>query len=165
MLGRMLNTVAELAGDNKSISEGTDMPADVKKKASDSVERLLHQIDNVVEDMPRWSSAASRMEQHYETLLNATAELQKASAFEAQIKCLPSSRHSVHLHESEEGLWGAYLVQNGAATLVGSGSSPQDALHSFDRNFVGGEKKPRQRKNKRVRSGDGPKDIQSTGPA
>lgn len=171
MLGRMLNTVSELAEDNKSLSEGTERPPELKKKAEDSALRILHQIDNLIEDMPRWGSAPSAMEKHYTDLLKATAEMQRAKAFEAQIKSLPSSRHPLHLHEYSEGRWGAYLVQHGEARLLGSGRSPQEAINAFDRNFIEPEEaekvenKPRQTKKKPLKSKDGPKNIQSTGAA
>lgn len=168
MLGRMLETISDLACDNRSVAEGTDMPIEVKKKATDSVERILHQIDNIIEDMPRWGSAQSDIEKHHEKLMKAAAELHQASAFKAQMECLPSSRHPIHLHEYAEGRWGAYLIQHGEARLMGSGSSAQEALHDFDRNFVEGEetlKKARQPKKSKPKSSNGPKNNKSAGPA
>lgn len=165
MLGRMLNTVAELASDNKSPTEGREVPLELRKKAEDSAIRLLHQIDNLTEDMQRWQGGPTPLEKQYEGLLEATAELQKASAFEAQIKCLPSARYGAHLHEYAEGRWGAYLVQRGEAKLLGSGSTPQEAVNAFDRAFVKGdsvEKKARRARKKLVSSKSGPKNREST---
>ena len=169
MLGRMLGAVSELTKDNKALSEGTEAPAEVKKKAADSTERILHQIDNIVEDMARWGNNASVLEKHYDELIKATVEVQKAAAFEAQVKCLPSSRHQVHLHEYAKGRWGAYLVQSGEARLMGSGTSPQGALADFDQTFIEGEKtrgkKARRAIKKAPKLNNGSKNNQSAGPA
>lgn len=84
MLCRTLDQIRELASDSKSPSEGC-WPAALKEKATDSVVRVLHQIDNIVEDMPRWVNAPTVLEKHYSDLLKHTAEHQQGR------RCAPKS--------------------------------------------------------------------------
>lgn len=168
MLCETLNRVQQIASEPRSVSEGYEHPEDLRKKAADSAIRILHQIDNIVEDMPRWGSQPSKLEQHYADMIAASAEAQEAVAFKAQMDSLPHARVNVHLHEVSKGRWGAYLVQNGSATLMGAGTSPQLALNDFDLNFIEGEealkkpkKKARHAKKKLPSKGDGPTSDQS----
>jgi hypothetical protein len=168
MLCETLNQVQRIASEPRGVAEGYEHPEELRKKAADSAIRILHQIDNIVEDMPRWGNQASQLEKHYTAMIRASAEAQDAVAFKAQMDSLPHARVNVHLHQSEEGRWGAYLVQNGGATLMGSGSSPQLALNDFDLNFIDGEKvtkkskkKARQTKKTLPSKVDGPTSDQS----
>lgn len=142
MLCNTLQALSEFAAEPHGLGESsaTTFSADVRAKAGDSAVRIMHQIDNVVEDMIRWGTAASQLEASYGKLLSSSIELQKAQAFKTQMESLPSSRLPVHLHEYAEGRWGAYLVQNGTAKLIGAGTSIQDALNDFNMKAIEGEK-------------------------
>lgn len=164
LLCRTFGSVAQYAGDSKSM-EGMDVPVELQKKATDTCIKALYQIDNLLDDMPRWSIGHSVVEKHYAHLLEHAANLQEAQAMKARLETLPSSRLPVHLHEYSEGRWGAYLVQHGKAVLVGSGPTINDALNDFNLKALEGEKPSRQRKKKAPRKLDGPKDQPSTGPA
>lgn len=174
ILCRALNTVAEFACEAKSPTEGTDVPKEMQAKATDTCMRLLHQLDNLVEDMPRWSALPSVLEKNYAALLKASADRQEADTMNARIESMPSSRLPVHLHEYAQGQWGCYLVQNGAAVLIGRGPTIQDAINDFnmialkgeaegDQKFL--EEKPRQPKKKKAKKVDGPKSNQSPEPS
>lgn len=154
MLCETLYRVQQIASEPRSVSEGYEHPEELRKKASDSAIRILHQIDNIVEDMPRWGNQQSALEKHYTAMIHASAEAQQAVAFKAQMDSLPHARFNVHLREVG-GNWGAYLVQNGAATLIGAGRTPQLALNDFDMNFIEGaeaQEKPR-KKTRRAKKG------------
>jgi hypothetical protein len=166
-----LNRVQQICSEPRGVAEGYEHPEELRKKAADTSIRILHQIDNIVEDMPRWGNAPSALEKHYTAMIHASAEAQQAVAFKAQMDSLPHARFNVHLHEAE-GKWGAYLVQNGGATLLGAGVTPQLALNDFDMNFIEGaeaQKKPRKktrRAPKKVTAkADGPTSDESQGAA
>lgn len=170
ILCRALGTVAEYAGDTKSPTDGIDTPKELQEKATDTCVRLLHQLDNLVEDMARWTAAPSVLEKTYAGLLKASAERQEADCMNARISSMPSSRLPVHLHKYAQGQWGAYLVQNGAATLVGKGPTIQDALNDFNLVALKGEqklleKKARQPKKKKAKKANGPTSHKSPGPS
>jgi hypothetical protein len=153
MLCETLIRVQQIASEPRSVSEGYEHPEELRKKASDTSIRILHQIDNLVEDMPRWGSAPSALEKHYTEMIEAAAESQQAAAFKAQLDSLPHARCNVHLRQNSDGLWEAYLVQSGAAVRMGVGESPQLALNDFDLNFIEGEKQKAAAPKKKARRG------------
>lgn len=169
ILRGVLEDVAALAGEDRIGSDGgVDLPEDLQTKAADSAVRILHQIDNIVEDMVRWDSGKSVVEKQYEELLKAAAEQKQAEAFNEKLNALPSSRLPIHLHQYAEGRWGAYLVQNGAASLVASSNSIQGALDEFNRVALLGDfqqEKAGHAEPKPSRSKRGPKGKKSSGPA
>lgn len=151
MLQSALSLTADIAVESKSPTEGEEVPKELRDKASDSSIRILHQIDNIVEDMQRWGNVTSQIEKSYVKLIGAAAETQEALAIKAKLDTLPHARHDVHLRESEPGLWEAYLVQHGQAVKMGHGPTAQDALTEFDRLFLVGEQEkkavgPKQKK-------------------
>ena len=166
VLCRAFGSVAQYAGDSKSM-EGMDVPVELREKAVDTCIQTLHQLDNVLNDMARWSLEPSVVEKNYARLLATAGDLQEAQAMHARISTLPSSRLPVHLHEYAPGQWGAYLLQNGAAVLLGRGRSIQEALNDFDVKALKGEveKKTRRARKKPAKKLDGPKSDQSAGPA
>ena len=165
MLCRAFGSIAQYSGESKAL-DGMEIPEELKKKATDSCVQLLHQVDNVVNDMARWTLAPSVVEKHYAEALRHAAALTEAQTMQARIATLPSSRLPMHLHQYAEGRWGAYLVQNGAATLIGSGKTIQDAINDFDMNVLEApEKTSRQPRKKRAKKVDGPKSNEGAGPA
>lgn len=170
MLCRTFSTVAEFTGDTKSPTEGTETPRELQEKATKTCVLLLHQLDNIVEDMARWTAQPSVLEKNYAALLKASAERQEADCMNARIASMPSSRLPVHLHEYAQGQWGAYLLQNGSAVLIGKGPTIQDALNDFNMIALKGEQKlleekPRQPKKKKATKANGPTSKKSPEPS
>jgi len=158
MLLDALYRVSNVASTPRSLTEGYENTPELIAKASDSSIRILHQIDNLIEDMSRWSSAPSPIEQHYANMVEKSAKLQEAVLLKQQIDTLPHARFNAHLYQNTEGEWGAYLIQGDRALQMGKGQTAQEALNNFDLAFIRGEApmppapKPAAEKKRRARA-------------
>lgn len=122
--------------------------ADLLAAANKTTIMLLHQIDNIVEDMSRWNLAEGALERAHVELLQANAKLMQLGAEEVALRQRPSGRINPSL-VSHGGQWLALLPDSGDP--LGSGPSPQAALDDFDKNFLRIYNNAKQRLTKAVR--------------
>ncbi len=133
-----VNRLEDLVCENKSISEGSEVPPEVRKKAIETTILALHQIDIVIDDMKRWNADEGALETTYKRYLNTAADFADANLIHKRQDSLPHIRYKAKLYRVEINDWIACYVEGKTEHAIGRGPTVSDALKDFDVHFLKG---------------------------
>lgn len=134
----IVNRLEDLISEDTSSDGGTEFPEEVRKKAIGTTLMALHQIDNSIEDMKRWSAEGDALELTYKRYLNTAADLADSHLIRTRQDTLPHVRYSAKLYRVDTNSWVACFTQGRDEYLLGQGPTAYDALKDFDLRFLKG---------------------------
>ncbi len=144
-------------------SFGPEAPAEVQAAAAKTACLAFSQIDNIIDDMSRWSANDNGHTALLEKLLSAETtrannEASKARIEESLIRLTMTpfmQQHGMLLQRND----GKYIAVNNDQSFMAVGDSPQEAIDHFNTEFSLPQKPKKEPKKKRV-----PRKKPSTGP-
>lgn len=134
----IVNRLEDLMGENRSATEGTDIPSDVRKKAADTALTALRQLDNMMDDMQRWNAEGCQLEKVYTKYLSTATDLADSHLIRTRQDTMPHVRYDARVYRVGENDWIACFVQGKNEYALGRGRTAYDALSDFDQHFIKG---------------------------
>lgn len=133
---------------DSSVPRASEIPDSVREAAAHTAQLALHQLDNIVDDMGRWSERDPEYLTEARALI--VAERQK---LEAQTSLIQSAHHpfsqlnGLLLQDPE----GGFLAVTPGRTFGAAGKTPREAVEKFNRLYEEGPPKKEPAKRKRSR--------------
>lgn len=134
----IVNRLEDIISEDNSSDGGPEFPEEVRKKAIGTTLMALHQIDNSIEDMKRWSAEGDALEQTYKRYLNTAADLADSHLIRTRQDTMPHVRYSAKLYRLDINDWMACLVSGKDELPLGRGPTAADAYRDFDLRFLKG---------------------------
>lgn len=119
--------------------ETVEFPEEVVKTATDVSVKALHQVDNIIDDMVRWTISPDRLENIYEKYLTRSVDLQESMLVRSKISCFPHIVYGAEVFQIGENEWAAVMNSGKDAYVMGKGATAYDALRDFDACFLNGQ--------------------------
>lgn len=133
---KQLRAMAEIAGpfvaQTRNPVEGADVHPDVYKKAADTVVMILHQIDTLVNDQPRWAASGGESEEAAKKMLEAEHQRAVAETERNREAVRPFFFLKAKLFRTPGG---AFLAINDTESVHAHGATAEEAVRNFDQAF------------------------------
>lgn len=129
----IVNHLKDFTAQSPEAGQTLDVSAEVRKQADDTTCAAMHQLRNIVDDMSRWTSVMTPLEDAHAAMIRANVKLIDAQRNSVDASNRPSVRFQAPLVRTKDG-YAAVLVETDE--ILGVGPTPDAALRDFDRNFV-----------------------------
>lgn len=131
-LRSLAEIVAPIAGEAKSPTDGAEFHTELRDKATDTMMQVLHQIDNIVNDQPRWISAGGESETEAKKLLEAERQRAETETVRNHEVVRPFFLLKANLFRTPGG---AFLAINPTESVHAHGATAEEAARNFDQAF------------------------------
>jgi hypothetical protein len=166
VLRGVLNSADAFFNNRQQFGEGSNAPDEVIAAAAKTACLAFSQIDNIVDDMSRWSAQDSKHTAALDALLSAETdrakrEASKASTEERMIRLTMSpfmQQRGLLLQRND----GMFIAVNNEQTFMAVGASPQEAIDRFNTEFSLPQELKKEPKKKRASPRKKPKDGPET---
>lgn len=134
---QLLLAIAENAraylAESKNLSDGYEIDPEAKAAASRTAVHAFAQLDNIIDDQPRWGREDTDTEKDARELLQAETERVKANAKLTQRMSQPFIFLQAQLHRTSTGKILATTAEGGVHAF---GNTAEEAVTNFNRAFV-----------------------------
>lgn len=145
-LNDLVNVIGSLAATRQGSDDeewkkgsGPEMDGGCVTAIDTAIIAAADRITAIVGDSRRWAAQHDKVRRKVVELLDAQIDTQNEAATNEALKRRPTQVFKPHFLRIQDGRWTAYLTDDrGTPSVMGVGTTPNEAAMDFDRAFLGG---------------------------
>jgi hypothetical protein len=129
LLRSVIDTAGQFVFDSKNPVEGREANAEVAKQAAKTLGMALAQLDNIIDDQPRWMSGGGESERASKALMEA-----EKSRIDSEVRLQKEALRPFHMLRAKlyKTRTGQILATNESESVYAFGNTAEEAVNKFD---------------------------------